>query len=116
MTDRKAVRQFFGDAEHDFHLTPALVMELERRAGSGIGALYKRFLASDFGFAELTEIIRLGLIGGGMDPKDASQLVSLYSQTMTVVSLFLTAMPVMDALMTGAVQPVAKPRSKRTRR
>lgn len=112
MSERKPVRQFFGDAEYDFHLPPDLVIELERKTGFGIGAIFRRFLASDFGFSDLTEVLRLGLIGGGMDAKEAATLVSTYAERMGVLDLYYSALPVLDALMT--VQPVAKSRSKRT--
>lgn len=115
MIERAPVKQFFGDAEYEFHLSPELVMELERKTGSGIGAIYRRFLTSEFGFSDLTEIIRLGLIGADTKPADAAALVTTYAARMGVADLYLVALPIMDALMTGtAVQPVAKTRRKRT--
>ena len=45
MTDLKA---FFGDAERTFKLTPALIVELERKTGAGIGGLSKRIFAGEF--------------------------------------------------------------------
>ena len=41
-------RAFFGDAEHDFRITPALVIELELKTGAGIGALCSRVFARQF--------------------------------------------------------------------
>ncbi|WP_242217253.1 gene transfer agent family protein [Shinella zoogloeoides] len=115
MSEREPIRQFFGDAEYAFHLPPELVIELERKTAHGIGGLFRRFLASDFGFSDLTEVLRLGLVGGGMDPKEASALVATYAAILPVTRLYLTAMPVLDALMSGTVQPVAKrPRRRKT--
>lgn len=101
MNDRQPVKQFFGDAEHEFHLPPDLVVELERKLGSGIGAIYRRFLNSEFGFSDLTEVLRLGLVGGGADPKDAAMLVTTYASRMTVMKLYMSALPVLDELMSG---------------
>ncbi len=39
---------FFGDAEYQFKLTPALVLELERKTGAGIGTLCSRVFAKQF--------------------------------------------------------------------
>jgi hypothetical protein len=44
MTDT-AHRAFFGDAEHSFRLTPELIVELEAKTGTGIGALCRRLFA-----------------------------------------------------------------------
>lgn len=115
MIERQPVMQFFGDQEHRFHLSPDMVMELERRTGSGIGAIYRRFIAADFGFADLVEVIRLGLIGGGMEPKEAASLVTTYAERVAVAGLYAIALPVIDALMSGAVQPVAKSPRRRNR-
>ncbi|NLS04603.1 gene transfer agent family protein [Rhizobium sp. P32RR-XVIII] len=110
MTDRQPVKQFFGDAEYEFHLPPELVIELERKVGAGIGSIYRRFLSSDFGLNDLLEVLRLGLIGASMEPKEASTLVKTYAGRLSVASLFMAAMPVLDALMTDApVQPIANP-------
>lgn len=65
MPDLPSHRQFFGDADRDFRLTPPLILELERVTGSGIGGLSRRFFAGDFRHQELLEVIRLGLVGGG---------------------------------------------------
>lgn len=105
-------RQFFGDAERDLRLSPDLVLELERKTGSGIGGLSRRFFAGDFSFTELTEVIRLGLIGGGTEPEEAAALVKTYGERMPITGLYAVALPVIEALMFGQVQPAAKIRKK----
>lgn len=101
MNELTTHRQFFGDAEYDFRLTPDLVLELERKTASGIGGLSRRFYASDFRFSELTEVIRLGLIGGGMDSEEADALVKTYAARMSVTELYGKALPIIDVLMFG---------------
>lgn len=93
----REVKQFFGDAEHVFKLDPGMIVELERKAGSGIGAIVKRFLATEFTHADLTETLRLGLVGGGMDPQDAAALVDLYAERLSITHLYETALPVIEA-------------------
>lgn len=112
MNEREPIRQFFGDREHDFLLSPDLVTELERVCQTGIGSLSRRFFSGDFSFRELTEVIRLGLIGGNCDPKDAAELVTVYSARLSVTQLYATALPVIENLMFGQVQPAAKIRKK----
>ncbi|SCX27127.1 gene transfer agent family protein [Agrobacterium rosae] len=102
MNELPTNRQFFGDAEYDFRLTPDLVLELERKTASGIGGLSRRFFAGDFSYRELTEVIRLGLIGGGTDPEDASALVTTYSARMSVTDLYAVTLPIIENLMFGA--------------
>lgn len=100
-------RQFFGDAEYPFLISPDLVIELERKAGAGIGSISRRLYAGDHYFAELTEIIRLALIGGGMDAKDAAALVETYAPRLSVTALYETALAPVDLLIFGSVQRVA---------
>jgi len=69
---------FFGDKEHNFRLGVAEIRELERTTGTGIGSLFKRVIAGLFGINDLLETIRLGLIGGGMDPQTAADMIGFY--------------------------------------
>jgi hypothetical protein len=103
-------RQFFGDAERDFRLSPDLVLELERKTGAGIGNLSRRFFAGDFSFTELAEVIRLGLIGGGTEPEEAAALVKTYGDSMPITGLYAVALPVIEALMFGT--PAARKTGK----
>ncbi|MFD2842248.1 GTA-gp10 family protein [Paracoccus cavernae] len=63
---------FFGDKERPFTLTDELVTELETTTGTGIGTLFQRLMAQAFKLGDLAEVIRLGLIGGGANPKRPS--------------------------------------------
>jgi hypothetical protein len=95
---------FFGDGEKQFVLSHDLVIELERKTGNGIGSISRRFFSGDFHLAELTEIARLALIGGGTDPEDALALVTTYAPRMTITKLYELLLPVMDLLMFGKAE------------
>lgn len=92
----------FADGEYKFRLGLAQIVEIERKCGSGIGAIYARTLRGRYGLMvdeimptegeyklpELVEVIRQGLIGGkggrvdGTDvlvtPSRANELVDTY--------------------------------------
>jgi hypothetical protein len=84
----------FADGEYPFKLSVIGVLELQEKCLSGFGALFSRVMAGTyskdekiFGFpleaqfhlADLLETIRLGLIGGGMEPVNAKRLVERYA-------------------------------------
>lgn len=106
-------RLFFGDAEYDFRLSVPLVLELERVTGQGIGGLSKRFFEGLFSHREITETIRLGLIGGGNEPEHAAQLVATYSEILSVTELYGIALPIIEQLIFGPVKDIAKTRKKK---
>lgn len=110
------LRQFFGDVEHAFRLDPAMILELERVVGAGIGGLSRRFFAGDFRFAELTEVLRLALIGGGIDPQEAKALVDAYAGRMSVTALYAVALPVIETVMFGSVQIIARNNKRRAKK
>lgn len=93
---------FFGDGEHTFALTDDMIAELERVTGIGIGALYLRAANMQFMLADLVEVIRLGLVGGGTTPERAAQLVDTYGRNQPIDDLFPLAMDILDARWGGA--------------
>ncbi|SHH04091.1 Phage tail tube protein, GTA-gp10 [Kaistia soli DSM 19436] len=95
-------REFLGDAEHDFCLTPANVAELERLTGAGIGTLFSRVIARAFYLSDLAEIIRLALIGGGMSPERALHLVGVYVTGRPLNETYPLALAILERLWFGA--------------
>lgn len=95
---------FFGDGFQTFCLTDEMIAELERIEGAGIGALYLRIASAQFNVAEMTEILRLGLIGGGMQPEQAKALVETYARNRPLGELFPLALDVLDARWSGKPQ------------
>ncbi len=92
---------YFGDGEKNFALTPEMILELERKTGVGIAALYARFMQQDFHFFDMVEIIRTGLIGGGTSPADAQTLVDTFAKPRPVMEVFPLAFDILDARWTG---------------
>lgn len=98
---------FFGDGEHEFALPIEQILELERITGAGFGAIYARCMAGQFQLRDLTETIRLGLIGGGLSPKQASGLVDAYAKPTPILELFELAADILEARWSGAPESEA---------
>lgn len=92
---------FFGEGERTFALPFDLVRELERKTGAGIGALYYRMKELRFAFADITDTIRLGLIGGGTAPAEAAALVATYAEKRPLAETFPVALGILDAVWFG---------------
>jgi hypothetical protein len=69
---------FLGDSEYPFRITPPLILELEAKCGAGIGAICHRVFHRQFQQSDITETIRLALVGGGLPPKRAAELIAAY--------------------------------------
>ncbi len=95
------MNKFFGDAEYEFKLTSAMVLELERTTGTGIGALCRKVFSGQFHLAEISETIRLALIGGGAEPEKAKALAETYTTTPSLVHGHALAVAVLELFYAG---------------
>ena len=102
-------RQFFGDRERDFLLTPALIAELERTTGAGIGRIISRLNSGDFFHLDLVEIVRLGLIGGGEHPERAATLSACYAAARPLGEVLPLAMMILIRLWSGPEKAEPEP-------
>lgn len=66
---------FVGEGHYDLGLRIGELITLQEKLGSGPNKIAQRFLEGDWLVQDVTETIRLGLIGGGMSHKDAFDLV-----------------------------------------
>jgi hypothetical protein len=98
-------KAFFGDAERTFKLTPTLISELERTTSAGIGGLCRRLFIGEFKLLEITETIRLGLIGGGETPQAAAALVATYVADRPLAETYPLAVAILEVLWFGASDP-----------
>ncbi|WP_028712800.1 gene transfer agent family protein [Paracoccus sp. J55] len=97
-----AATAFFGDKERLFTLSDDMVTELEAKTETGIGVLYQRLLGHAFKLADLSEVIRLGLIGGGTSPEEADRLVGTYARNRPVAEVLPLATVILAARWLGA--------------
>lgn len=97
---------FFGDGEKTFAIVGQEV-ELERKTGASIGAIYTRVMTGQFQFTDIMEVIRLGLIGGGTSPQEAQALVDAYAKPTPIIEAFQLAADILETRWTGKVEAPA---------
>ena len=61
----------WAGGEHSFCFRIGELRALEQRRDCGIGILIKRMLSVEWYVDDILEVLRLGLIGGGLSDKDA---------------------------------------------
>lgn len=91
----------FWDRERTFKLTVPAVLELERTAGTGIGALSRRVIDGTFRHLEISETLRCALIGGGASPREAADLAANYIAAQPLEASQALAVQVLHALWFG---------------
>lgn len=58
----------WANGEHTFCIAKiGLLLDLEAKCNAPVGAIYERLLAGRWAVHDVREVIRLGLIGGGME-------------------------------------------------
>jgi len=72
------IEQPFADGEYSFRLGWGEIVELQEKVDCGPFALLDRINSGQWLVGDLSETIRLGLIGGGLKPTDAKKLVDRY--------------------------------------
>jgi hypothetical protein len=93
--------KFFGEGYYDFSLPIKQIERLQELTGVGPMPLYNRIRGNEWKVSDLIETIRLGLIGGGMAPQEAFQLVSTYVIDQPYVPNVITALEILAVLLYG---------------
>lgn len=78
MSRSAVIRLDFGPGEQTFRLPIAQLEELQEARDCGPLVLLARLQGQQWRTQDITETIRLGLIGGGMDPMKALAMVRRY--------------------------------------
>lgn len=71
----KLERQFVGEGYYDLCLRIDELIQLQEKLGAGPNVIAMRLLQGEWLVNDLIEVIRLGLIGGGMGQREAYDLV-----------------------------------------
>ncbi|MBR0695946.1 gene transfer agent family protein [Bradyrhizobium lablabi] len=110
----------WANGEDQFCLSKVgLILDLEAKCEAAIAVIFKRIANKDFYLNDLRETIRLGLIGGGMTPKEAIAAVNLHvdENPHGLAPSALVAYAVLEAVLVGVPDdPVgkAKPAADKT--
>lgn len=96
----------WADGKYPVRLGIGELQELERKTNTGTLELYRRVSAEKWRINDLREILRNGLIGGGMPLLEVNGMIARYFDSM-VVGLVTHVEPAMAVLMLALVRPPA---------
>lgn len=102
-----SITEPFGDGKHFFRLAIGELCELEEKRGVSAFAVLARLVAFVPMVKDAPEIIRLGLIGGGMKPLDALALTERYASGRPPAESIPVAVKILTAGLMGV--PDEKP-------
>jgi len=92
----------WGDAEYVFCVAKIkLALELEEKCSSGVAEVFDRLRNDKWRINDVRETLRLGLIGGGLEPVAALKLVTRYCDDRPWIESVQPALLVLMAAMVG---------------
>jgi len=92
----------WADGEHHFRLGWGEIAKLQEAVDAGPYYLLQQIYAGHWRVEHLSNIIRLGLVGGGMVPVDALKLVRSYVESRPPMENLQTAIAILAAGCMGA--------------
>ena len=115
-----AIEHDFADGTYRFRLGYGELSELQDKADAGPGWVLGRLMvptAENRGWRvqDISDVIRLGLIGGGMKPVEALNLVRTYVNARPPMENLMLAQAILSAALVGApdeTQKKSRPKQK----
>lgn len=92
----------WADGDFRFRLAWGQLVELQERCNTGPYVILNRLYDGQWRMEDITNVIRLGLIGGGMSPTDALKKVRTYVEDRPPLENVLVAQAVLAAGLQGA--------------
>lgn len=92
----------WADGTYQFRLAWGQIAELQEKCNAGPFEILRRLSSGTWRIEEISNVLRLGLIGGGMEPIPALKLVRTYVEARPPVENLLHAQAVMSAGLMGA--------------
>lgn len=105
----------WADGEYPFRLPLGQLRELQENTDCGPLFLFNRIIAGQWRIDDLRETIRLGLIGGGMEPAKAHTLVKRYVDDRPFTESIKPAQAILGAALIGAPDGEKPGKAKRQR-
>jgi hypothetical protein len=91
----------WGDGLHKFALPIGQLRELQDKCDAGPGRILQRLTGVDWKIDDIREVMRLGLIGGGMKPVDAHLLCVRYVDNRPLLESRLHAQAILMKALVG---------------
>jgi|SRR5215204_1880696 len=91
----------WGDDEHRFKLALGQLRELQDKREAGAIEILDRFRERKWRVDDVREVIRLGLIGGGMAPVDAFTLINRYVDNRPIMESLPVAFTILATALLG---------------
>lgn len=101
MASPTTVVEFLGDQVHTFLLPLKRSEELQIKLNAGPMTVLNRLVDGSWRIEDVTETIRLALIGGGMGPADAAQFISRYVDEQPLNEMLGAAVVILSATLNG---------------
>ncbi|MDO5658288.1 MAG: gene transfer agent family protein [Paracoccus sp. (in: a-proteobacteria)] len=100
----------WAGGEHPFLLCIGELLALEEACNAGVAVIFGRLAASlhhslEWYVNDVTQVIRLGLIGGGMDKAQAARLVEMTADRVGLMALAPLALSVLMSSLKGQGEP-----------
>lgn len=100
----------FADGDHEFRLAWAELLMLQEARDCGPFVVLDRLTNGKWMIEDISEVIRIGLIGGGTEPGKAVKMVRTYVQAFPPMLNLVFAQQILGAALVGATdEPVGEP-------
>ena len=103
----RAIELVWPGGEHTFDLRIGELQALQDACDAGPEFILNRIMAGQWRYADLFDTIRLGLIGGGMNPQRAQELVTTYAVNAPLDQTFPLALDIITARWSGVSEIAA---------
>lgn len=91
----------WGDGLHKFALPIGQLRELQDKCDAGPSRILQRLMGVDWKIDDIREVVRLGLIGGGMKPVEAHVLCGRYVDSRPFMESRLHAQAILMKALVG---------------
>lgn len=92
----------WADGTYSFRLAWGQLAELQEKCDAGPYVVLQRLHSGEWRIEDISNIIRLGLIGGGMAPSPALKLTRAYVEARPPMESLIPAQVILSAALMGA--------------